>query len=267
MKMINKLIATIACATIFTSCTKTIIIDLKDVDKKLVVDAEIGNHAKQCVVKLSKSISYANNNVFPGLATATVSISDNAGNTYLLAHDTNGVYKNDTVIGIPGAIYNLKIVSEGKTYTSSCKMPKAIIIDSIDNEEQVFFGEKVKIVNVNFTDDGTVENNYRYFKSVNGTRKGESQIDNDLFQNGIATAIRFASRGPGDDDSTSFKTGNVFGATLQNVDKAVYLYFNSKAQNTNGQSGAPANPETNIIGGALGFFSAYTSDYKETIMK
>jgi hypothetical protein len=47
----------------------------------------------------------------------------------------------------------------------------------------------------------------------------------------------------------------------------VYLYFNSKAQNTNGQSGAPANPETNIIGGALGFFSAYTSDYKETIMK
>jgi hypothetical protein len=267
MKAINIIITAIACTFLFGSCTKTIIIDLKDVDKKLVVDAEIGNRAKQCVVKLSKSISYATDNTFSGLVGATVTISDDAGNTFVLPHDTNGVYKNDTVIGISGVTYSLQIVAEGKTYTSVCKMPSPIVIDSIDNKELTFFGQKVKVVQVKFMDDGAVDNYYRFFKTVNGVRNGESEITNDLFSNGISTEIGFASRGPGSNDSTAFNAGNKIGATVQSVSKAVYLYFNSKAQNTNGQSGAPANPESNIIGGALGFFNAYTSDYKETIMK
>jgi hypothetical protein len=253
--------------SIFSACTKTIVIDIKDVDKKLVVDAEIGNHATECVVKLSKSISYANDNTFPGFSGATVTISDQLGNTFQLPEAANGIYKNDTVVGVPGNTYSLKIIAEGKTYTSICKMPMPITIDSIDNSIEKIFGKDIKVVRAFYNDDGTVANYYRYFKTINGARKGQSEVNDDVFQSGITAAIRLGSQGPTGEDSISFVIGNLFGVTLQNVDKAVYTYFNSKAQNTNGQSGAPANPETNIVGGALGYFNAYTSDYKTTIMK
>ncbi len=44
------------------------------------------------------------------------------------------------------------------------------------------------------------------------------------------------------------------------IDKAVYDYFYSLDQisSTNGNSATPANPVSNILGGALGYFSAHT---------
>lgn len=49
---------------------------------------------------------------------------------------------------------------------------------------------------------------------------------------------------------------------MQCVDKAVNLYFVSMSQ-TNGESATPANPVSNIAGGALGYFSAYTKQIKK----
>ncbi len=258
-------ISFLACT--ITSCTKIITINVKETDKKLVVDAEIGSQPKQCIVKLSKTISYAASNNFAGVSGAIVSMSDEAGNNIPLAETTSGIYTNDSAVGKPGAIYTLKIVAEGKNYSSSCKMPSPIKLDSINNSEQILLGNKVKIVQAHFTDNGSETNYYRFYKTINGIRKGESEIADDNFINGVATSARFASFSPRGNDSILFVTGNNFGVTVQNISKAVYVYFNSKAQNTNGQSGAPANPETNIIGGALGYFNAYTSDYKETIIK
>jgi Domain of unknown function (DUF4249) len=269
MKAINKIISGLSAVVLFASCTKVIDIDIKDVDKKIVIEAEIGNHAKECVVKLSRTVNYSTTNVFPAVNGASVNIADDKGNNYTLTEVNNsGTYTNDTVVGTPGNVYTLKVVADGKTFTSTCKMGLPIAIDSMNNETLFLLGNNVKIVRTFFGDDGNSANYYRYFKSVNGLRKGESEVTNDDFINGVKDApINYASRGPNDTDSLEFTTGNVFGVTLQNVQRAVYIYFNSKSQNTNGQSGAPANPETNIIGGALGYFSAFTSDYKTTIMK
>jgi hypothetical protein len=44
------------------------------------------------------------------------------------------------------------------------------------------------------------------------------------------------------------------------IDKGAYDYFYSLDQitSTNGNSATPANPVSNISGGALGYFSAHT---------
>jgi hypothetical protein len=269
MKTNKIFIIALLISSFFISCTKTIQIDIKDADKKIVIDAEIGNHSKQCAVKISKTINYTSANTFLGISGASVSISDQLGHAFTLTETSVGVYTNDTVVGVPGNTYFLQIVAEGKTFTSECKMPAVIAIDSINNSIENLFNTNVKIVRASFSDNGSEKNYYRYFKTANGVRRGESEVIDDNFFNGIATAVRFGSlnAGPGASDSMAFVSGTIFGVTLQHVDKSVYLYFNSKAQNTNGQSAAPANPESNIVGGALGFFNAYTSDYKETIMK
>jgi hypothetical protein len=260
---------TIATAIVsLNSCTKTITIPIKDVDKKLVIEAQIGNHAKECFVQLSKTINYTQSNSIAAVSGAVVTISDNVGNSFLLKENNgDGFYKNDTAIGTPGNIYTLNVIAEGKTYSSICAMPNPVAIDSIYNETQNVFNQNIKVVTAIAKDDANYRNYYRIFVVVNGKRSGESQITNDDFINGVAAPINFPSVGPNSGDSSNFNTGNIFGVMLQNVDKAMYLYFNSKSQNTNGQSGAPANPETNIIGGALGYFNAHTSAYKETIMK
>jgi Domain of unknown function (DUF4249) len=268
MTTFSKILTTIASTFLFASCTKNINIPIKDVDKKLVIEAEIGNQPNQCVVKLSKTINYSLDNIFPGVTNATVIITDNKGNTFnLLDANNDGTYTNSTVVGIPGYTYNLNITAEGKTYTSTCKMAAPIAIDSIRNDSLFLLGNSIKVVKILFTDDAAITNYYRYFVTANGVRKGKSEVLEDLFINGVQAPLNLPSRGPQAADSTSFIPGTRFGVTLQSIQKSVFTYFNSKSQNTNGQSGAPANPETNITGGALGYFNAYTSDYKETIIK
>ena len=54
---------------------------------------------------------------------------------------------------------------------------------------------------------------------------------------------------------------------MQNIDPVVYKYWFSLSQNATGetQSASPANPVSNIKGGALGYFSAHTISTKSII--
>jgi hypothetical protein len=49
------------------------------------------------------------------------------------------------------------------------------------------------------------------------------------------------------------------------VDQGVYTYFYTLNQNTGRNSGAPANPVSNITNGALGYFNAYSVTTKKFI--
>jgi hypothetical protein len=53
------------------------------------------------------------------------------------------------------------------------------------------------------------------------------------------------------------------------IDKNVFEYFKqlSGLDPTNGQPTAPTNPVSNISGGALGYFSAHTTQKKKAIVQ
>ncbi|HKO82838.1 MAG TPA: hypothetical protein VJU78_20670, partial [Chitinophagaceae bacterium] len=52
------------------------------------------------------------------------------------------------------------------------------------------------------------------------------------------------------------------------IDNVVYKYWYSVYQSATGnsQSASPANPVTNIVGGALGYFSAHTKQTKSVVV-
>jgi hypothetical protein len=248
-----------------TSCQKVIDVKLDDADKKLVIDAVLTNVEGGCVVKLSKTKTFNENNNFSGLSGAVVTIRDESGTLTTLTETSTGVYTHPTLKGINGKTYQLQVNAEGKSYTSSSTMPGLVPLDSIYLETQKFFDEEETFANVIFQDPAGIKNFYLFKQYVNGKRMGETFImDDDLSDGKLfrSTLYLFA------DDDEKIKTGDVIVVEMQCIDKAVYKYWFSYDQSASGGGGGsatPANPVSNISGDALGYFSAHTVQTKTVI--
>jgi hypothetical protein len=53
---------------------------------------------------------------------------------------------------------------------------------------------------------------------------------------------------------------------MMNIDKNVYTYFNNLTGDGFDNSATPANPKSNISGGALGYFSAYANQVRSIVV-
>jgi hypothetical protein len=248
----------------FTSCQKVIDVKLDDADKKIVIDAVITDQVGGCIVKLSKTKNFKEDNSFNGLSGATVTIKDETGTIIPLNETDPGVYTAPQLKGNNGKTYQLSVNAEGKSYTASSTMPEQVILDSTYLEKQKFFSEEQTFSNVVFQDPAGVKNYYLFKQFVNGKRTdGIFIMDDDLsdgkkFQ---STLYLFT------DDDKKIKSGDVVEVEMQCIEKAVYKYWYSYDQGASGGGGgaSPANPVSNISGDALGYFSAQTVQHKTMI--
>ena len=84
-KIILAYILTIpAIVSFFSSCEKVVYIDLNSTNPIPVVEANVTNMPGPYTVKLSTTVNYYDSNTFPAITDATVTISDNAGNSEIL---------------------------------------------------------------------------------------------------------------------------------------------------------------------------------------
>ncbi len=103
----------------------------------------------------------------------------------------------------------------------------------------------------------------RFVEYINDVKNKDIYVQNDDLTNGrVATGI-FYSR------DTDIKKGDTIKVEMQNINPVVYKYCFSLSQSATGetQSASPANPVSNIMGGALGYFSAYTISTKSIIVQ
>lgn len=251
------------------SCTKVIDVNLNDADPKVVIEARVSDQAGPQRVKLSKTVNFNTDNVFPPVSGATVIIRDiTAGLADTLNETTPGTYETGSIPGVEGHTYTLEINAEGKTYTSTSTMPNAVPFDSLYSEDFAFFGDILKTMVPVFQDPPGVKNFYRFILKVNGKYKQEYSWD-DRFSDGRRNDGPLFDEGSNDDDEDEdekIKAGDNAEVEMQCVDEAAFRYFDSFYQ-ASGNADAPANPVTNIQGGALGYFSAYTSRIRTTIVK
>lgn len=91
------------------SCEKVIDVKLDDADKKFVVDAVLTDQAGDCMVKLSQTKNFNEDNTFNGFSGAAVTIKDPEGNITTLAETAPGVYTNTTLKGASGKAYELTV--------------------------------------------------------------------------------------------------------------------------------------------------------------
>lgn len=244
-----------------TSCQKVINVDLNEADKKLVIDAVLTDEAGGCVVKLSTTKDFYDNNSFVGTSGAQVRISSGGQLLSTLKETAQGIYTDSSLKGSYGKEYELSVVFDGKTYNAKSTMPYIVPFDSAYVETQSFFGENFTFATVILQDPAGVQNNYRCVQYVNGKRTPGSFILDDDYSDGK----RFESTLYFDQDGAdSIKSGDEVRIDLSCIDRSAYQYWFSFEQSASGGMGsaAPANPVTNIQGGALGYFSAQNTQTK-----
>jgi hypothetical protein len=236
---------------LFTACEKVLDIDLKDAEPRIVIEGNVTDQPGPYQVKLTKSVSFSDPNVFPTVTGAQVTISDNAGNVETLTETEAGTYKTTNLQGVPGRNYFLKVVAEGQEYNAVSSMPAAIQIQQITIEKFEFNTDEV-VPKIKFQDPAGVKNFYRAIYIVNGIASDNLFFLDDQFQDGsLIEGTLF-------DPDMRLKSGDVVTVILQCIDENNLNYLREEDLIGSSQSASPANPTSNISNNALGYFSAHT---------
>lgn len=239
----------------FVGCKKVINVRLNNAATKTVITGEINNRPGPYTVTISKTVNFTSDNNFPPVSGAFVTISGN-GVTDTLKETSRGTYATHKISGKVGETYRLFVSAEGKTYASISTMPQRVRLDSLT----FLVGRKDALYAVaNFQDPAGVENYYQFIEYINGEKLPNGR-GNSVFSDRLSDG-RYISRVIYD-DSSDIKPGTTLTVQMNCIDKSVYNYLNELQQISGSGSGfssqAPANPTSNISGGALGYFSANT---------
>lgn len=131
--------------TVFvSSCEDIIYPELESAPPVLVVDAWITNKSEQQVVRLTMSQPYFEQTVPPGVAGASVTVTDNHGTVFPFVADatSTGMYVWTPLpgqgFGAVGDSYTLSLVVNGETFVSSSYMGRVPPIDSISFTEEMW---------------------------------------------------------------------------------------------------------------------------------
>lgn len=264
MRLLNiPLIASLATLLLFAGCEKIITLDLEDGGPKVVIDAGLSDQGEIQIVKVSKTYSFSEPNKFNGAVGAKVVLTSNTGNVVNYTEVAPGIYHSPRIRGRSTITYTLTVTLEGQTYKAVSRMPDKVHLDSLTFKEYTFFGERSKYVAAHFLDPEGVQNQYRYILKARAQLE-EDVVSEDRFNDGneVANTIFY--------ELDDLIPGDQVDVELQCIDRNVYRYFYSLAQNLGSGGGppvAPANPPSNFDNGALGVFNAYTSSRKSVVLQ
>jgi len=251
-------------AFVFSGCQKVINVDLKNETPQLVIQGIITDSIGPYKVSLTKTGSYFNQPKLPPVSHAKVVITDNTGTIDTLKERIPGLYYTSRIQGIPGRTYTLVVVSENKRYTAVTTMHNHVLIDSLKlekNNSQGFGfgggGRKNDRVDIHCIFNDPMEKNfYRIKVTTNDTINTLNyRLYDDQYTNGEATDLQVARA----------RVGDVSRIELISLDSSTYEYYRTLRDllRSNPIFGStPANPNTNLTNGALGYFGAYASSSK-----
>ena len=257
----------IATCILFFSCEKIIDINLNKIATKYVIEGTLSDAPGDCKVTLSQSVNFNEPNNFKMINGAIISITDDSGSPEFLAQDSEGVYRSPTLVAKPGHKYSLSVNVNGQQFSSVCQVPLKVLLDSLYVIDFNSFGDTRKFANVIFKDPAGIGNAYRFLQFKNNIQNSNIFVLNDDFSDGrlINTFLAYFDKS----DDQKIKIGDSITVQMQCIDPSVYKFFSSLSQSSSGGNNnvAPGNAVTNVTGGALGYFSAYTKDEKTIIVK
>ena len=252
------------------ACEEEIILDLDSVEPELVVEGIVAQPPFPSYVILSETEDFYEFNGGKPVTDAKVVLTSDGGQTDILTPDENGVYHVDTTFDImPGREYSLSVEWKDKACEAHAVLPGRVEIDSLDSRTSDFAPpgeENVAVVYVYFLDDASQKDYYRFVFYVNGEPYEDSYgfiiIDDEIFNGEIFSfPVYLFGVVPGD----------TVVAELRHITKEMFDYYTTldNITTSGGPKGSatPYNPKSNIEGGALGYFGAYSADTGTVIIQ
>ena len=244
---------------LLTSCESVIEIDLDYMKPKLVIEGVISDSDNQCIIKLSKTTDYFNRKTNPTVSDAVITLSDYAGPIIKLIETEPGNYLAESVQVKSSMDYAISILSEGEKYVAKATIPQRVIIDSLNfkyNPEGIFY-EVGYVVSCHFSDPGESSNFYR-LKTYNINDKTKAryskELSSDDFFEGNKVEWQWSNE--------VYQQNDTVVVELYSLDEQTYDYYRTLFPISGGAEmmsfTTPANPNTNLSNGALGYFGAYT---------
>jgi hypothetical protein len=293
MKRLSLYLITTA-SLFFTSCEKGIDFKLENVNPKLVVEATIENDQAP-VVYLSKSFAYfseinpaiiaqgfvhnADVYVSNGITTHklkeyTVPIGGGF-NFYYYSIDSSNL--STAFTGQLNKQYSLRIISEGKEYTATTKIPLITRrIDSLYWKPAPLGNPVTKVsVMIKATDPTGFGDYIRYFTKRNKEPfyPGLNSVFDDQVIDGSTYEIQvdrgIERTGSAEEGYSFFEKGDTVTLKLCNIDKATYDFWRTMEftyVSVGNPFSSPTKVITNISGGGLGYFGGYAAQYRTLII-
>lgn len=238
-----------------TSCEKVIDLDLNSEDPKYVIEGIVNKDSLVHTVRITRTLNFDEPNNFPTVDNATVTISDNLGNSTNLSLVSPGVYQTTNYIGVEGRIYTITVNVDGKTFTSSSTMPNQVPIDSLTVQEFSFGAQSAYFLVANRMDPAGEKNYYRFNLFEDGEKYDGIYLQNDQFADGVEILEPIFGG--------FYVPGDTAVLEMMCIDETTFKYFYTLSVNSGGTSGAvPANPDSNFGKQCLGYFSAQTIERK-----
>ncbi|MBP6313599.1 MAG: DUF4249 domain-containing protein [Flavobacteriales bacterium] len=305
---------------LLASCTKDITVKLPETEAKVVVEGTIETDGPPLIL-LTKTQGFFDPTSVASIAAAyisdaTVTVNDGF-NTYTLdqicsnllndsllqiAAELTGIdiallaqanicawtNLDGTLVGVEGRTYSLTVVTEGKTITSTTKIPGGVALDSIwfKLAEQNPGDDTLGFIWNRLIDPDTLGNGYRWFaQRLNPGPDGQPKDSRFLappfsaFEDKYINGLTFdyaATRGAEpfsnaeDDDNEEqgfFKRGDVVAVKFASMGIKEYRFYNSFYNNAFSQGDLfsnPANIITNIEGG-LGIWAGLATRYDTVV--
>jgi len=263
MKPIVFFISTFTIIIGITSCEKVIDYNLNDSTPRYVIEGVLTNQAGQCWVRVTKSVNFDESNTFPPISNALVVISDDLGKNDTLLESATGFYSLPSLKGLSGVTYKLSVIIDDKSFIAYSTMPVQVNFDSIDFSKISMFGGAQTVPVPVYKDPEHSNNYYRFVELVNGKKLEAIFVRDDHQSDG-----RIVRQPLIDFSDNAANSGDSICIQMMCIDAGVYEYFFSLSQISGGgqnQTGTPANPISNISGGALGYFSAQTIQEKTVL--
>ena len=251
-----------------SSCQKVINVKLNDSAQQYVIEGEVTNAAGPYTVSISRSRNFTENNDFDQITGATVLITDVTSSlTDTLRVSSPGKYSTSKLQGVPGHSYQLNVVIGNQRFTATSVMPTQLVrIDSLYASRSTFGGEDVYMSPV-YTDPVGKGNYYRVRQWVRGIQIKGSRARSDEATDGFTYRSQLFYDTEDESGNPKINLNDSIMAEVQCINREVYDYFRTLGDATGDNSATPANPLTNISGGALGIFNTCLSSRRSAVAR
>lgn len=244
------------CTILITSCTKVIDVDLNSQDPKFVIEGFVTLGETTHRVTITKTLNIDESSAFPTVNNATVTLSDNLGNSQNMTFIGEGIYEASGFPVFEGRTYTLTVSVDSKVFIASETMPQTVLLDTLQTFPFSFGPTTINAIVPVRTDPAGIKNFYQFHLIDNDTLKSGIYIQSDQYNDGNVMMEPIFAEG--------IDSGDTVVVEMFGISEVVYDYFFTLLQNEQGAT--PANPTSNFSGGALGYLSVRTKQTKEIII-
>ena len=258
-------------ALFLCGCQQSVNIDLNQANPHMVIEGNVTDQPGPYSVILSKTGDYfVSALAFPPVTGALVIVTDNLGQSDTLKESVNGTYESTKLQGLPGRTYQMNVIADRVPYSASSSMPPKVYIDSLYTlPRPAGRGEPGFDIYITFKDPPQPGNYYRINASSSAPIAADSidgrryRLYTDKLTNGNEMQERIRA-------GRNVSPGDTITVELLAIDKAAYDFFNTLSNilqsDRAATSLAPANPNSNVSNGSLGYFAAYTIDTRKIVI-